>query len=107
MDNTEDVECIRKGRYLVIKDTNVVVHDTEDRILGLLVTVEDELMVVVPEKPTHDMVHAYEAYHYELPTLIDKDEIVSEIQAITDDVQRVVSELEGLKTRLAMLYKKL
>jgi len=110
MDHTEDVECIRKGKYLVIKDTNVVVHETEDRILGILVMVENDWMLVVPETPTKDMMYANDAYNYELPTLVNKEELVTELQSISDEINCIQSKLhalEDLKTRLEVIQKKL
>ena len=107
MDHTEDVECIRKGKYLVIKDTNVVVHETEDRILGILVMVENEWVSVVPETPTKDMMYANDAYNYELPTLVNKEELVTELNSISDEINCIQSNLYDLQAKFNMLQKKL
>ena len=106
MDDTDNVECVRKGKYLVIKDTNVVVHESEDRILGILVMVENEWMLVVPETPTKDMIYASDEYNYELPTL-NKDEVTDELHSISDEISNIQSKLYDIKSRLEALYKKL
>lgn len=106
MDNVDDVECVRKGKYLVIKDTNVVVHETDDRILGILVMIDNEWMLVVPETPTKDMMYAYDEYNYELPTL-NKDQVTDELHSISEEISSIQSKLYDINSRLEALYKKL
>ena len=105
MDHTEDVECVRKGKYLVIKDTNVVVHETEDRMLGILVMIENEWMLVVPETPTKDMMYAYDEYNYELPTVLNKEDLVSELQSISDEITSIQSKLHTLQDITTILVE--
>jgi hypothetical protein len=101
--SVDDIECVRRGNYLVIKGTNVAVHETEDKIIGIVVQVEEDWINIVPPKPTKQMIVASKEYCYELPIPFDKDKLLTDLQNMHDDisqVQRKLIELESVKKRI-------
>ena len=100
----DDIDCIRKGKYLVIKDTHVAVHETEERIIGMVVLIENEWTLIVPTTPTKEMIKASKEYEFELPNpLSGLYNPLSELQKLHDQItsiQRQLYTLEDVKASI-------
>ena len=106
MSNEPDVECVRKGEYLVIHNSNVALHESEDRILGIVVQIQGEWVLVVPTTPTKDMLAAAKEYNYDLPFQLDTKQVASELQNLHNEInnlQRKLSDLDHIKNRIEKL----
>jgi len=105
----DDIECVRRGQFLVIKNTNVAVHETEDKILGLIVQIKDEWLVVVPPIPTKEMVFASQQYCYDLPISYDDREkkLKEEIEKEKKDKQNVHAYLQEIHEEISVIQCKL
>jgi hypothetical protein len=107
------IDCVRKGAYLVVKDTIVAVHETENSILGVVVFIEDEWVLVVPPKPTRDMVRLSNEFEYDLPTTLpplDTKKIASDLEWMHEQVQgvqRKLMELEEIKSAIKKIQEQM
>lgn len=111
------IDCVRKGAYLVVKDTIVAVHETENSILGVVVLIEEEWVLVVPPKPTRDMVRLSNEFEYDLPvvqTPLDTKKITSDLELMHEwmqqevsGVQRKLMELEEIKSIIKKIQEQI
>ncbi len=101
MSDESDVECIRKGEYLVIKNTIVAIHESDPRILGIVVQIDGEWILTVPTKPTKDMLIAAKEYNYDLPIQVDT------LVATVETVASVAPELQSLHHEISTLQRSL
>ena len=89
-----DIEIEQKGNLQVIEGTNVVLHDTEARIVGIAVFLEDEWKLVVPAEPTQSMLDAAKESGYDLP--VTADELAEELEKAQEEIGAVHRKIEAL-----------
>ena len=105
---SDDVSCVRCGKYLVIENTNVVVHETKDYILGIVVLLDDEWTLVVPDKPTKQMELMAKEYDYELPLSRRKMvEVLERMQEQMSAVQRRLYDLGDISEAIDEIKEQL
>lgn len=108
MGDDDDITLDTKGQYFAIEHTNVVVHKTEDKILGIAVLEEGEWILTVPVKPTKTMIAVAEEYNFELPpTKEDIEEVLELARGEINLVYRHMEELSSAYSRLEELSTKL
>ena len=113
MSNEEEfVMCIRKGDYLTIKDTDVVVHTTKPRILGMLNVVNDEYVLDVPSTPTEEMEKAAQESNYRLPHEESESESESESDSDSDSeksmsMEELIDQIKSARSDILSVQRKL
>ena len=108
------INCVRKGKYLVVKDTIVAVHETESVILGIVVYLDNEWVLVVPENPTVDMVLLSKEFDYDLPIYTDKNQLLSDMDTILNEMNelqtkfdKVLDEMNGFQNKFNEIQSKI
>ena len=105
---SDDIPVVQKGNLCVIKDTNVVIHPTDGKVLGIAVFEDGEWILAVPAEPTQAMCDAAEEYNYDLPPT--REEIEEELEKAKDEISAVYRKMEELMEiyqRLEKLQEKL
>jgi hypothetical protein len=97
----DDITLDPKGEYFAIEHTNVVVHKTEDKILGIAVLEEGEWILTVPVKPTKAMIEAAKEYDFELPPT--KEDIKDVLELAREEINLVYRHMEELSNAYSRL----
>jgi hypothetical protein len=97
----DDITLDKKGEYFAIEHTNVVVHQTENKILGIAVLEEGEWILTIPVKPTKAMIAAAEEYDFDLPPT--KEEIEEELELARGEINLVYRHMEELSSAYSRL----
>uniref|UniRef100_A0A6C0KVW8 Uncharacterized protein n=1 Tax=viral metagenome TaxID=1070528 RepID=A0A6C0KVW8_9ZZZZ len=109
-DNDEDTfDCVKKGNYIVIKGTNVVVDPVKPRILGIVIEQQGRWVLVVPDTPTAEMRSAASEYYFRLPDEESDSESDSGSHSTTNsfDIQKILNDLNAAQEEISAIQSRL